>query len=366
MQLKNSIFGPPAIDCDVHVAVPSTSALMPYLDAYWYDHFVMRGIDKTSFSMTGDAPNTPFAARKDWRPAGARPGSSPDILSAMLDTFSTSAAIANCIFGGVAIHSEDMAAAMCKAVNDWLAAQWLAREPRLMASILVPLNAPQLAVEEIERRADDPRFVQVTLLAMGRDLLGKRIHWPIYEAAVRHGLVINIHAGSIYHHAPMTGYGSFAYEDYVAQSFSFENQMVSLVAEGVFNKFPGLKFVFAESGVTWVPPALWRFDKTWRGARADIPWVKRHPSEIVRENIRFTLQPFDAPPDSDELERWCDMMQSDEMLLFSTDFPHWHFDGENALPRHRRPALTARILHRNALETYPRLQRAFATAGEIA
>ncbi len=357
IKLKPGIFGHPAIDCDVHIAVPSTEALMPYLDAYWYDAFRSRGINRTSFTMTGDAPNAPMAARPDWRPKDARPGSDLALLQkGALDGFGSSIAIANCIFGGVALHSEDIAAALCKAVNDWVTEQWLNKEPRLRASILVPLNSVELAIEEIERRASDKRFVQVLMLAMGHDLLGKRQHWPIYEAAQRHKLPINIHAGSLYHHPPMAGWGSFAYEDYVAQAFSFENQVLSLVSEGVFQKFPDLKFVLSESGVTWLPACLWRFNKTWRGVRPEIPWVKRIPGDIVRENIRLTLQPFDAPDHSGAVERFVDQMKSDRMLLFSTDFPHWHFEGTDALPVAASSALTKRMLLDNPLETYPRLR----------
>lgn len=354
--VRPGVFGHPAIDCDVHVAVPSTQALMPYLDAYWYDSFMARGMNRTSYTLTGDAPNAPLAARPDWRPKDGRPGSDVGLLRNMLDTFGSTAAIANCIFGGVALHSEDTAAVMCKAANDFVADQWLDKEPRLRASILIPLNSIELAVEEIERRADDKRFVQVVMLVMGQDLLGKRKHWPIYEAARRHGLPIAVHAGSLYHHPPMAGWGSFAYEDYVAQAFSFENQVLSLVAEGVFQKFPELKFVFSESGVTWLPACLWRFNKTWRGVRPEIPWVKRIPADIVRDNIRLTLQPFDAHDPRRELQRWVEQMRSDRMLLFSTDFPHWHFEGTDALPADVSSPLARRILFDNPLETYPRLR----------
>ncbi len=355
--LRPGIFGHPAIDCDVHIAVPSVDALMPYLDAYWYDAFKTRGINRLSFTMTGDPPNTPIASRPDWRPKDARPGSDLAILQrGALDSFGSTAAIANCIFGGVALHSEDLVAVMCKAVNDWVSEHWLDKEPRLRASILVPLNSVDRAIEEIERRAQDKRFVQVLVLAMGQELLGKRSHWPLYEAALRHNLPIAIHAGSLYHHPPMAGWGSFAYEDYVAQAFSFENQVLSLVAEGVFQKFPGLKFVLMESGVTWMPACLWRFNKTWRGVRPEIPWVKNIPADIVRENIRLTTQPFDAPDHSNALERWVDQMKSDRMLLFSTDFPHWHFEGTDALPVPASSPLARRMLFDNPVETYPRLR----------
>ena len=355
---SGGLFKGRAVDCDVHVSVPSVKALLPYLDSYWRQQFVTRGIDRISWNMTSDPPNAPIMIRPDRRPATGRPGSDFSILKDRhLDLFRPSAAIANCIYGGVALHSEDMAAVVCTAVNDWIAAEWLDRDPRLRASIVVPLNNPDLAAEEIERRAADPRFVQVLMLAMGEQPLGKRAHWPIYAAANRHGLPIGVHAGSLYHHPALAGgYGSYFLEDYVAQAFGFENCVLSLVSEGVFAKFPELKFVFMESGVTWLPAALWRFDKTWRGVRAEIPWVKTPPSVIVRDHIRLTLQPFDAPEGAGRLERFCEQMKSDEMVLFSTDFPHWHFDGEEALPIGADTALARKILWDNPLATYPRLK----------
>ena len=83
-----------------------------------------------------------------------------------------------------------------------------------------------------------------------------------------------------------------------------------------------------ESGFTWLPAYLWRLHKFWRGIRMETPWVDRAPLEIVRSNIRFSLQPVDAPPDRETLNRLFDHMQSDELLLFSTDYPHWQFDGD--------------------------------------
>ena len=50
-------------------------------------------------------------------------------------------------------------------------------------------------------------------------------------------------------------------------------------------------------------------------------------------------------------------LQSDEMLLFSTDFPHWQFDGDEMLPPGLAPALRRKILIDNPLATYPRLGR---------
>src|SRR3546814_2638561 len=174
--------------------------------------------------------------------------------------------------------------------------------------------------------------------------LGKRHYWPIYAAAGKHGLPVGIHAGSGYRQ-PTTanGWPSYFVEDYVAQSAAFQNQLLSLIAEGVFAKHPALKVVLIESGFTWLPSWTWRADKTWRGVRRETPWVDRTPSEIVAEHVRFTLQPTAEPPEPALFERVVDQMGSDRLLLFSTDYPHWHFDGDRALPQGLSGSLAAKI-----------------------
>jgi len=52
--------------------------------------------------------------------------------------------------------------------------------------------------------------------------------------------------------------------------------------------------VLIESGVTWVPPFLWRLAKLWRGLRTEIPWVDRSPRDVFRDQFLLTVQP---PPE---------------------------------------------------------------------
>jgi predicted TIM-barrel fold metal-dependent hydrolase len=348
------------IDCDIHPTVNSTADLVPYLTGYWREMVPMRTMGM--LDLASYPPNNPLSARSDWRSANGRAGVELEkVQREALDAFGTRLAICNVLYGGPVLYSDDMAAAICTATNDWLVDKWLSRDSRLRGSIVVPTESPALAVEEIERRAGDPRFVQVMVLCMGEMPLGRRHYWPIYEAAERHGLPIGIHAGSSYRHPPSSiGYGSFMLEDYIAQSQTFGAQLTSFVTEGVFEKYPGLKVVLIESGFTWLPSFLWRLDKTWRGLRAEVPWLSRRPFEIVRDHIRLTLQPIDAPETGNQLERVIDQLGSDDMLLFSTDYPHHQFDGDAAMPDAIPASLRRKILVDNPLNTYPRLQEAFA------
>jgi uncharacterized protein len=343
-----------AIDCDVHPLVPDIRALAPYLEEHWRNSVEERGIP--SLESISYPPNAPITARPDWRGKnGLAATSVADVASHVFDRWGADVAILNCLYGVQLVFNEDMAAAFARALNDWIAREWLDRDARLRASIVVPLQNIELAVDEIERCAPDRRFVQVLVLAMGEVPLGRRTLWPVYAAAERHGLPLGVHAGSAYRH-PVTslGWPSYYAEDYAAQAQGFQSQVASLITEGVFAKYPGLKVVLIESGVTWLPGFLWRFGKFWRGLRTEVPWVDRSPAEIVRDHIRLTIQPLDAPDDA--VERAIDHLRSDDMLLYASDFPHWQFDGDAVLPPGIPAGLRRKVLVENPLATYDRLR----------
>ncbi len=308
-----------AIDCDFHPRPPSPRVLSGYMDALWRETVEVRGID--TWDSIAYPPNAPLTARPDWRQSGAD-ADAASAAKATLDRFGFAHAILNCLFPLQTFRDENLAAAFARALNDWLAAEWLDKDARFRGSAVLPIQSTEKCVEEIERLASDRRFVQVLMLAMGEHPLGKPLYWPIYAAAERHGFTVGIHAGSSYHH-PVTGSGwpTYYLEDYAAQSLGFHAQLGSLICEGVFVKFPKLKVVLIESGVTWLPPCLWRLSKFWRGVRTEVPWLDRSPAEFARDHVRLTLQPFDGPPSAEHIGRVLDQLESDDMLLFSTDFP---------------------------------------------
>ena len=350
LEMENTMLPAGAIDCDVHVAVPGMASLLPYMSQAWREMIVTRGTD--GLELASYPVGTPLACRPDWRD-----GSGLDLVRReVLDGFGVRAAILQCLHGGQAVHSEDLARTLCQAVNDWLVDEYLDKDDRLRASIVVPAQNPDYAAAEIERCARDRRFVQVQLLASNEIMLGRKYYWPIYEMAVKHGMPVGIHGGGAYRHAPTSvGWPSHYLQDYVSHTMGLEGALLSLMAEGVFGHVPELKVVLIESGVSWLPGFLWRAIKSWRGLRGETPWFTTSPADLVRQHVRLTLQPFDAPGAS-EVEKILAHIDCDELLLFSTDFPHWHFDGKDAVPAGIPASLLQKIAVDNPLATYPRLK----------
>jgi predicted TIM-barrel fold metal-dependent hydrolase len=352
------------IDCDLHCEVPRVDALYPYLDAHWIEH--LRNTLFKGPNLTYYPRRSPVAAREGSSPGnGAPPGSSLELLREQaLDAGDVEVGVVSCLYAVDSVHNPDAAAAMASAVNDWQRAEWLKREPRLRGSIVVPVQVPELAAREIEQVGEDPRFVQVLLPVRTEHPLGSRLYKPMWEAIARLDLVAGIHFGGAPVQPPTpTGWPSYFLEEYVAMAQIFATQLTSLIVEGVFDLHPRLRVALLESGFTWLPAHLWRFDKEWRNLRRLVPWVKRPPSEYVREHVRVAIQPLDPPVPLDGAERGeretrqllevVDQLGSDDLLMYCSDYPHQHaFDPAIELLPHLSDELRRKILVENARSFY--------------
>ena len=347
-------FGQPVIDTDIHCNVPSPRALFPYLTAHWQEYITtsaFKGPTDNSYPL--GAPTSALDGTRP--PEGGPPASTLQLIQEqVLDPWNVEIGILNCSYSVDSINAPDTAAAMASAVNDWLIAEWLTQEPRLRATMLIPMRVPEMAAAEIDRIGDHPGIVQVMLPVIAQSPYGQRRWWPVFEAIERHNLVASVQFGGA-SGLPITsaGWPSHYIEEYVDMAHIFHSQLLSLVSEGTLDKFPSLRFSMIESGWSWLPAFFWRFDKVWKGLRRETPWVRDLPSEYIKDRMRFSLQPLDLPRDPVIVQQIFEQIDSDSLLMFSTDYPHWHFDTpEEALPAGLTDEQRSRILSENARAFY--------------
>jgi predicted TIM-barrel fold metal-dependent hydrolase len=341
------------IDCDIHFEIPSVDVLVPFLDAYWQSY-----IRETSFKGPVD---TSYPKGSGLCPAprdGAgevAPEEGLDHLRAhVLDRHQTRIGILTCAYAIESIRNPFAAAALARAVNDWQITHWLEPEPRLRGSVMVPSQDPDLAAKEVDRVGGHPGFVQVFLPVHSESLYGHRRYYPVYEAALRSDLAVGIHAGGNPGNPPSAvGWPSYFIEEYVGMAHIFQSQVISLVVDGVFDRFPDLRVALLESGVTWLPSLMWRLDKEWKGLRREVPWVRRLPSDYIRHHIRLTTEPFDAPRENALLPEIIDQVGSEDLLMFATDYPHQHSTrSSDDLLESLAPDLQRKLRHENAATFY--------------
>lgn len=312
------------IDCDVHVAPATIDALTPFMSDYWREYVRSANV-RVLGMMNAYPPQAPTTG-------GPAPASYEQLAEQVLDREGgPSVAILNCMTICEAYRNPYWQAAWAQALNEWLRTEFLDRDERLRASICVPLNDPLGAAEEIERIGDDPRFPQVLLPVRNDSPYGNRRYHPIYEAAVKHGKAIGLHAWGMPGHAPApSGYTLTYTEDYLGNLVTVQTHVLSLVSEGVFERFPELRVSLMECGFGWLPPLLWRFDKDWKGIWQEVPWVKEKPSVYIRRHFRATTAPTHGPQDAAELRELLEMVGT-EWLLHASDYPHRHGRSAEAL-----------------------------------
>jgi uncharacterized protein len=341
----------PFIDCDVHVPTPTVQQLAPYLPAHWNEYIAGAGFTGTMAVTSTYPPAAPTTGRARFG-AGLEEALG-NLRDACLGDAGDARVIVSTHYGVEAMGPPDFAIAMSRAVNDWLLHDCLGADGRLLGSIVVPPQYPELAAEEIDRVGGDPRLVQVYLPARAVKPYGNRTYYPLFDAAVRNDLAVGIAFGGMTFTPPSpVGWPSYYIEEYVGMAHIMQAQLSSLVIEGTFQRFPDLRVALLEGGWTWLPQLMWRLDKEWKGIRREVPWVEEPPSAYMRRHAKLSIQPIDAPADGDQVMTILDQIGSDDMLMFSSDFPHVHGCDPVAFLDRLPAGTAAKIRYDNAAACY--------------
>lgn len=345
------------VDSDVH-PMPRRGQLVEYIPEPWRSRYFLN--HQVGNQIYYDAPDFAhsFAMRADtFPPDGEFAGSDPDMAFRQLIMEAGS---------DIAIleptHPEyrlpEATAAYCTAGNEWLANHWLDSHnnwhQRWRGSICVAIEEPQSAVAEIEKWAGHPYMAQVLIKAEPRPAWGDPKYDPIWAAATKHDITVSCHLSRGEYETlpiPPVGLPSYNHDFMVTYSLLAANQVMSLIFDGTFDRFPTLRIVFVEHAFTWILPLMWRMDAIYEARKSWID-IKRKPSEYVKDHIKFTTQPLDYHEDKTELTRAFEWMECDKILLYSSDYPHWTFDDPRWLVKHLPEHAREAIMFRNGLETY--------------
>jgi predicted TIM-barrel fold metal-dependent hydrolase len=361
----------PVVDADVH---PSTRAayedLKQYLSSGWRERLalysnVLGGLRGPAVPLPSKERSARFVGHD-----GSRPGSDPELARSQLFDgagidYAILVPLESLYVSEIVSVNETLQ--LAAAYNDYFVDNWVRADSRFGLSIVASPQNPRVAAKEIERWAEQPGVVAVVLPLIDV-LMGKPHYRPIFGAAEAAGLPIVTHSG----HTPYEGtptYGGGAPSDYVQRhclvgEIAMSN-VVSLVLEGTFERYPGLTVVFSGFGFSWLPHVLWRLDQTWNQLPASVRSVSALPSDVVRRHIRLTTGSEEKPSVPGDFARVWELSFGEETLMYGSDYPHWQngspVDALVELPSTaRRSALGER-----ALQTFEKAATALANVRTV-
>lgn len=328
---------------------------MPYLPPVWHKQWRATGVGVGAlyYSPVG-------VIRRDATPDSGGPAASDPayLIADHLDRYGIDYAVLTGAEAlALSVHPDpDYANALASAFNDWTVSTWLEFSPRFKGSVFVNCGDPTAAAAEIDRVGGHPDLVQVIMSSGSSQLYGQRFFHPIYAAAQRNGLPVAIHPGTegrgVTGPTTPAGHPTRYFEWHNILPVGFMAHINSVVCEGVFEKFPELTLVAIEGGVAWLPHLMWRMDKNYRALRSSVPWLTTRPSEQIRQHIKLTTQPIEEPDHPRQLSQIIELARAEDMLMFSSDYPHWDFDNPRvSLPPLPKPT-RAKIMSATAATVY--------------
>ena len=213
------------------------------------------------------------------------------------------------------------------ASNDWLATTCAEGNGRLLPVTVLDYTDLDWAIDELRRmRRRGSRIV----LIPGAPVNGMSIVHPswdkFWDAVTDNGMVAMLHVGFT-RMSFDTGWGNMAADPTLLRMFGTSQSYVApmmlinaMVLSGLFERHPTLALMVAELSVGWMPYLFNDIDGRTNPA-AEL-WIGKwkyplKPSEYFARHVRGTPLGHDRPLDR--------IMQDlpEDMLVFSSDFPHF-------------------------------------------
>jgi predicted TIM-barrel fold metal-dependent hydrolase len=215
--------------------------------------------------------------------------------------------------------------ALSRAYARWITERVLAGEPSLRTMLYLPLNDPAAALAIVEEFAGRPGVVGFMVTATRYRPVHHNDYAPLYRAIEQSGLPLGFHAGYNWQgDRSMEMLNRFI--SVHALGFVWHNlvHLTNWVINGMPERFPDLDVIWIESGLAWLPFLMQRLDHEFVMRPSEAPLLQRRPSEYIR-GMYFTSQPLEVT-DLGALEVTFRMIDAENRLLYSSDYPHWDFD----------------------------------------
>ncbi len=257
----------------------------------------------------------------------------------------------------------ELSLACYRVYNDWIAEFQAYAPERFICNGTLPTTGIDDALSELSRCVDmGLRTVQLEAYPSGSFSTPSPDDDRFWAAAVELDMPINVHTQFFF---PAGDLGSKLSAEGVPEqktraqklgvdiaAASFPAILANMITNGVFERFPGLKFVGTEVHTGWIPYYLERFDESVKRNRRD--WnLSLLPSEYFRRNVSVAY----VVDESGAANRY-DIGVAN--ILWGPDFPHsssaWPMDYQLGLEILQRAGATPgeieRIMWRNAADLY--------------
>lgn len=233
------------------------------------------------------------------------------------------------------MNDKSLAIALSNAHADYMLENVANPSKGIYCALPVPAQNPAAAKALIDRVGDHPGICSILIVTEHPvPPLGSDFYDPIYEAAIRHNLPVICHGSFSGPDSNTYIHGLEKWVESHSLDFMIGNmaQLTSIVMQGVLERFPGLKFIFQEAGIFYIPMIMYRLDTEYMRRRSEVPILKKLPSEYIKE-MYFGTQPIEIPSKIDHLKYVFEMIDAENTLMYASDYPHYDWDHPSVITK---------------------------------
>jgi predicted TIM-barrel fold metal-dependent hydrolase len=214
-----------------------------------------------------------------------------------------------------------LAAAACRAYDNWMADFCRPYPDRLYAVAPMPLQDVEEAIVEMRRVVHDLKFKAV--FVRPNPFNGRRLNDPAYEpfwrVAQELDIAVAVHSSF---GTRMPTMGADRYRDpfffhMVCHPFEQQGACMDIICGGILENHPKLRVGFLESGVGWLGYWLDRMDEHFEGMHSYVPWLHLRPSDQFREHCFLTLDPHES------MLKATVELGMEASIMWGSDYPHF-------------------------------------------
>jgi uncharacterized protein len=221
--------------------------------------------------------------------------------------------------------NSDLEVELARAYNRWLVREVLVASEALTSMLYLPISNPDACVELIREFGDHPQVIGFMVTALRYQPLWENRFMKVFAALDERGLPLAFHSAPHWGERSFEQLNSFLGAHALGFPFYAMIQMTNILLNGIPERFPGIRFIFIEAGIAYLPFMIARFDNEYLMRSSEAPLLTRMPGDYIRD-FYFSSQPLERLDNPDHMRTFLEMTNAENRLLYSSDYPHQDFD----------------------------------------
>jgi uncharacterized protein len=215
-------------------------------------------------------------------------------------------------------------AQIAHAYNRWFSERVAAAEPRVKFLALLPLRRPEVCERIIDEMTGKPGVVGFLVTSLRYDRVQDNRHMRLYAKIAEADYPLAFHGGPSWEEPSMRTMDELVTVDAVSCPYPNMVHLANWVMSGMPERFPGLKVIWIDGGLAWVPFLMQRLDSGYLKRTSEAPLLTRMPSDYMRE-MYYTCHPLESRSPK-MLRATLEELSAETQLLFASGWPQWNFD----------------------------------------